>query len=80
VGLPRVGFVGELMRQASEAGLHVDFAALALAITSTRLQARRREYFWQTVPYLGRDPRRVEDVDSRGPDHGALTSKMSSPR
>jgi len=33
--------------------------------------ARHCEYFWQTVPYLGRDPRRVEDVDSRGPDHGA---------
>jgi hypothetical protein len=33
--------------------------------------ARHCEYFWATVPYLGRDPRRVEDVDSRGPDHGA---------
>jgi hypothetical protein len=33
--------------------------------------ARHCEYFWQTVPYLGRDPRRVEDVDSRGPDHSA---------
>jgi hypothetical protein len=33
--------------------------------------ARHCGYFWQTVPYLGRDPRRVEDVDSRGPDHGA---------
>lgn len=33
--------------------------------------ARHCEYFWQTVPYLGRDPRRVEDLDSRGPDHGA---------
>jgi hypothetical protein len=33
--------------------------------------ARHCEYFWQTVPYLGRDPRRVEDVDSRGPDHAA---------
>jgi hypothetical protein len=32
--------------------------------------ARHCEYFWSTVPYLGRDPRRVEDVDSRGPDHG----------
>jgi hypothetical protein len=28
-------------------------------------------YWWETVPYLGRDPRRVEDVDTRGPDHGA---------
>jgi hypothetical protein len=33
--------------------------------------ARHCEYFWATVPYLGRDPRRVEDVDSRGPDHAA---------
>ena len=33
--------------------------------------ARTCEYFWQTVPYLARDPRRVEDVDSRGPDHAA---------
>jgi hypothetical protein len=33
--------------------------------------ARHCEYFWQTVPYLGRDPRRIEDVDSRGPDHSA---------
>lgn len=28
-------------------------------------------YWWETVPYLGRDPRRVEDVDTRGPDHAA---------
>jgi hypothetical protein len=28
-------------------------------------------YFWETVPYLGRDIRRVEDVDSQGPDHSA---------
>ena len=33
--------------------------------------ARHCKYFWATVPYLGRDPRRVEDVDSRGPDHAA---------
>lgn len=33
--------------------------------------ARHCEYFWATVPYLGRDPRRVEDVDSRGSDHAA---------
>jgi hypothetical protein len=29
------------------------------------------EYFWSTVPYLARDPKRVEDVDSSGPDHAA---------
>ena len=28
-------------------------------------------YFWETVPYLERDQRRVEDVDSSGPDHAA---------
>lgn len=33
--------------------------------------SRKCEYFWATVPYLGRDPRRVEDLDSRGPDHAA---------
>ena len=33
--------------------------------------ARHCEYFWATVPYLGRDLKRVEDLDSRGPDHAA---------
>ncbi len=33
--------------------------------------ARHCEYFWATVPYLGRDPRRPEDVDSRAADHAA---------
>lgn len=33
--------------------------------------SRGCEYFWSTVPYLGRDQKRVEDVDSSGPDHGA---------
>lgn len=33
--------------------------------------SRACEYFWATVPYLARDQRRVEDVDSSGPDHGA---------
>lgn len=28
-------------------------------------------YFWSTVPFLGRDIKRVEDVDSHGPDHAA---------
>ena len=34
--------------------------------------ARHCEYFWETVPSLGRDPRRPEDLDSRGPDHAAV--------
>lgn len=33
--------------------------------------SRRCAYFWETVPYLGRDPRRPEDLDTRGPDHAA---------
>jgi hypothetical protein len=33
--------------------------------------ARSCEYFWATVPYLARDQKRVEDVDSSGPDHAA---------
>ncbi|WP_187278841.1 terminase family protein [Methylobacterium sp. WL12] len=33
--------------------------------------ARRCEYWWLTVPSLGRDPRDFDDVDSRGPDHAA---------
>jgi len=33
--------------------------------------SRACEYFWQTVPYLARDQKRVEDVDSSGPDHAA---------
>ena len=31
--------------------------------------ARNCEYFWATVPYLARDPRKQNDLDSRGPDH-----------
>lgn len=33
--------------------------------------SRACEYFWSTVPYLARDQKRVEDVDSTGPDHAA---------
>ena len=33
--------------------------------------SRACSYFWSTVPYLARDPRRPDDVDSRGADHGA---------
>lgn len=32
---------------------------------------RAAQYFWATVPYLARDERRTEDVDTKGPDHGA---------
>lgn len=33
--------------------------------------SRNCTYFWETVPYLGRDQKRVEDVDSSGADHAA---------
>jgi len=33
--------------------------------------ARRCEYFWGDRSFSPPDPRRVEDVDSRGPDHAA---------
>ncbi|MCD9027724.1 phage terminase large subunit [Luteimonas sp. BDR2-5] len=33
--------------------------------------ARTCEYFWATVPYLTNDPKRIEDLDSSGPDHAA---------
>ena len=33
--------------------------------------SRGCKYFWETVPYLGRDIKRVEDVCSQGPDHAA---------
>lgn len=33
--------------------------------------SRSCEYFWATVPQLSRDQKRVEDVDSSGPDHAA---------
>jgi len=33
--------------------------------------SRHCAYFWETVPVLGRDPRRVEDVDSKQPVHAA---------
>lgn len=33
--------------------------------------SRSCEYFWATVPFLGRDPKKTDDVDSRSADHGA---------
>lgn len=33
--------------------------------------ARNCRYWWLTVPTLARDPRRIEDLDSSGPDHAA---------
>lgn len=33
--------------------------------------SRGAEYFWSTVPFLTRDTKRIEDMSSDGPDHGA---------
>jgi hypothetical protein len=37
----------------------------------------RGGYFWDTVSYLARDPRRPDDVDSRGPDHAADAARYA---
>jgi len=37
-------------------------------------------YAWSTLPYLGRDPRRPEDLDSRGPDHASDALRYSASR
>ena len=39
--------------------------------------SRACEYWWQTVPVLARDPRRVDDLDSRGPDHAADATRYA---
>lgn len=39
--------------------------------------SRSCEYFWATVPYLARDQKRVEDVDSSGPDHAADAARYA---
>ncbi len=33
--------------------------------------SRACEYAWATLPYLARDQKRIEDLDSTGPDHAA---------
>ena len=39
--------------------------------------SRACTYFWATVPTLARDPRRPDDVDSRGPDHAADATRYA---
>jgi hypothetical protein len=39
--------------------------------------SRGCEYFWATVPYLGRDPRRADDVDTRAADHAADAARYA---
>jgi hypothetical protein len=37
----------------------------------------RCRYFWQTVPFLERDPSRPEDVVTDGPDHAADAARYA---
>jgi len=53
----------EVMRRLLQDAGHPDRPGLYVS--------RACEYWWATVPTLGRDPRRPQDIDSRGPDHGA---------
>jgi len=39
--------------------------------------SRACEYWWATVPVLPRDPRRVDDLDSRGADHAADATRYA---
>ncbi|MDA3919940.1 MAG: phage terminase large subunit [Salinisphaera sp.] len=42
--------------------------------------SRSAEYFWATVPYLGRDPRKPEDLDTRAADHAADSCRYALTR
>jgi hypothetical protein len=59
----------ERMRRMLEAAGSVDSPRLYIS--------RRCEYLWETLPYIARDPKRVDDVDSRGPDHGCDAARYS---
>lgn len=37
----------------------------------------RCRYFWQTVPFIERDPSRPEDVLTTGPDHAADAARYA---
>jgi hypothetical protein len=37
----------------------------------------RCRYFWQTVPFIERDPHRPEDVLTSGPDHAADAARYA---
>jgi hypothetical protein len=39
--------------------------------------SERCHYWLQTVPFLDRDPKRPEDLDTRGPDHGADATRYA---
>lgn len=65
--------------QASQESRQVDRLEYHAALAGGRWQAGRASlyisrscaYLWATLPYLGRDLKRVEEFDSTGPDHGA---------
>ncbi|MBL8224480.1 MAG: phage terminase large subunit [Chromatiales bacterium] len=42
--------------------------------------SRRCTGFWATVPFLARDERRIEDVDTRGPDHWGDAARYACQR
>jgi hypothetical protein len=44
------------------------FPQRPLPTHSGQYTSRACEYFWATVPYFARDPQRIEDLDSGGPD------------
>jgi hypothetical protein len=39
--------------------------------------SRRCLYWWSTVPFLARDKRNPQDIDSRQPDHGADATRYA---
>ena len=57
------------MRTMLEAAGKVDVPGLYVS--------RACAYWWATVPVLARDPRRIDDVDSRGPDHAADATRYA---
>ncbi len=40
--------------------------------------SRSCRYFWETVPYLARDVRRLDDLDTTGPDHAADAARYAT--
>ena len=59
----------EVMRRMLAAAGQPDQAGLYVS--------RLCSYFWASVPGLGRDPRRPDDVDTRQPDHGADAARYA---
>ena len=62
----------EIMRRMLQDAGQLDKAGLYISRNCT--------YFWSTVPYLARDQKRMDDVDSSGPDHAADACRYSLQR